>query len=352
MGISRVGRGLAIIAAAGLGVALTTTAQAATPDDMHYPAANLTYAPVDIGARGVQYTHVTGINSTGTIVGDYGDKQGQHGFVNDQGSIKVVNVPRAKRTVLTSINDVGTVTGVYWNAGSPIEHGFVQTAAGAFTPLDDVAAQSTRKRDVWGTVPEGINNAGLVVGYYFTTTPNGAVCGDTACDKTVAHGFTWTEGSFTTYDPPDVGTQDNPRTGTRLFDVSNSDVVVGSYLYLAPFAGEPDPVGVTPGFRMDPSGGSFSTFVDPGFPANWCWSTTPSAVNASGTVAGLTVNGCGMSDVAWLLPAGDSTFASATEVFYPGSTYTEVGDLNDAGVVVGSWTDVDGRDHGFIAPPE
>ena len=58
-----------------------------------------------------------------------------------------------------------------------------------------------------------------------------------------------------------------------------------------------------------------------------------------------------MSDLAWLLPAGDTTFATATEVDPPSCIYTEVGDLNTPGVVVGSWTDSDGRAHGFIATP-
>ena len=342
---SRIRRGLSMIAAVGLGVALTTTAQAATPDDMHYPAASVAYETFDIGSRGVQYTHVNGINNNGVIVGDYGDRQGQHGFVKDGESLSVINVPGAKRTILTSVNDAGTVVGVYVTAGSSIQHGFMQSASGEFTALDEPLAASTERRDYWGTVPEGINNAGVVVGYYFTTSPRGATCGDKPCDKTVSHGFSW-NGDFTTYDPPDVSTEDNPRTGTRLFDINNDNVVVGSYLYL-----DSEQVGVTPGFRVLLSGEGFTTYIDPGFPANWCWSTTPSSINDSGTIAGLTVNGCGMSDLAWLLPAGDTTFATATEVDPPSSIYTEVGDINNAGVVVGSWTDSDGRAHGFTATP-
>ena len=103
-------------------------------------------------------------------------------------------------------------------------------------------------------MPEGINNAGVVVGYYFTTSPRGATCGDKPCDKTVSHGFSW-NGDFTTYDPPDVSTEDNPRTGTRLFDINNDNVMVGSYLYL-----DSEQVGVTPGFRALLSGEGFTTY--------------------------------------------------------------------------------------------
>ena len=44
---------------------MTTTAQAATPDDMRYPAASVAYEKSTSAAGGVQYTHVNGINNDG-----------------------------------------------------------------------------------------------------------------------------------------------------------------------------------------------------------------------------------------------------------------------------------------------
>ena len=66
-----------------------------------------------------------------------------------------------------------------------------------------------------GTLPEGINNAGVVVGNYYDS--NG-----------VNHGFIDHNGRFTTVDAPGAGTASGQ--GTTIFAINDEGVLVGYYV--------------------------------------------------------------------------------------------------------------------------
>ena len=67
-----------------------------------------------------------GINASATVVGLFEDSAGTHGFLrNDDGQLEVFDVPGSKYTVPIGINDSGLVTGWYWDANRKI-HGFLR----------------------------------------------------------------------------------------------------------------------------------------------------------------------------------------------------------------------------------
>src|SRR5215472_4856878 len=79
-------------------------------------------------------------------------------------------MPGAAATVATGINDLGEVTGIYYDsAGTP--HGFVDIG-GSFTSLDIPGAS--------GTDPFGIDNAGQIVGFYVDPAGNHGFIGNGA----------------------------------------------------------------------------------------------------------------------------------------------------------------------------
>ena len=99
-----------------------------------------------------------GINSSGTVVGDYQDAAGTHGFVfTPGGGFTTLNDPLAKgETIAYGINDAGQIVGRYFD-GTGL-YGFEDTN-GVFTTLSAPNATD-------GTSALGINNTGTIVGYY------------------------------------------------------------------------------------------------------------------------------------------------------------------------------------------
>jgi probable HAF family extracellular repeat protein len=107
----------------------------------------------------------------------------------------------------------GQVVGYYLD-GSSIWHSFLYSN-GTFTPIDDPLAASNRHNGADGTIAQGINDAGQVVGYY--TDANG-----------VAHGFLYSNGNYVTVDasPSTVGLDE----GTYLSGINDAGQIVGNYV--------------------------------------------------------------------------------------------------------------------------
>ncbi len=116
----------------------------------------------------------TGINDLQVAVGYYFDAAGlAHGWKRDPltGSISVIDVPGAVKVVgaapcwgtsfggteIFGINDLGEITGHYWDA-SYKSHGFALSADGTFHTLDVPGAYQTGGG--------GLNNSGVIVGHY------------------------------------------------------------------------------------------------------------------------------------------------------------------------------------------
>lgn len=90
--------------------------------------ANATYITVD--PKGSQGTSVVGINSTGTVIGQYElSSNFAHGFVRaPDGKIESFDPPGSATTTPVGINAFGAIAG-YYNDTSFVSHGFVRAGA-------------------------------------------------------------------------------------------------------------------------------------------------------------------------------------------------------------------------------
>jgi hypothetical protein len=94
------------------------------------------------------------------------------------------------------INNWGAITGYYLDANN-VFHGFLRSPEGKFTTFDSPGAD-TNPGDFNGTLPNAINDAGVITGVYYDV-------------NNVGHGFLRSpEGAFTTFDAPDSVGYTNP----------------------------------------------------------------------------------------------------------------------------------------------
>jgi len=105
----------------------------------------------------------------------------ERGFLRDaSGAFTTLNVPGSTGTVVTALNDLGQVAGVF-GTGSGGNHGYLWAASGAFTTFDVPGGTNT--------VVEALNNLGAVGGSFV--------------DANGEHGFLRAaSGAFTTFDVP------------------------------------------------------------------------------------------------------------------------------------------------------
>jgi uncharacterized membrane protein len=193
---------------------------------------------LDLPTPGVVRSQAFDINNSGTIVGDYVDDTGAHGFllrggrlttldngafgINDhndlvgvrvvegtqhgyllsQGEFTTLDVPFAGAVVTfpVDINNHRQIVGSYTTENEV--HGFFYER-GVFRPLD------VPLPGVTNTQPGGINNRGLIVGWY-----GGEGIG--------VHGFVYDDGIFTTLDVPSS-------SSTRVMAVNDRGQILGEF---------------------------------------------------------------------------------------------------------------------------
>jgi hypothetical protein len=176
--------------------AATTRETAAAPEAAAFNAHVALWRSFDVPA-GVNGTQPTNINDLGEITGVYFDSNGnQHGFLrNADGKIVTFNAPNvgypaqptlgSAGTIPTGINNRGDTVGYYTDANSAY-HGFVRSAQGKFTIFDDPSSTSSPP----ATLPNAINDWGVIVGMWFDS-------------DFFYHGFVrQVDGSLTTVDAP------------------------------------------------------------------------------------------------------------------------------------------------------
>jgi hypothetical protein len=135
---------------------------------------NGSIATFDPGGTHPGATVVTGINNEGTVVGSYeltNTVFPQHGFLRRvNGTITTFDVPGSDRTEPVGINAAGEIAGIYWFNKNIQAGGFVRSAEGAIT--------------TYPGVPVSINAEGYVAGWYaplsevdlgFVRFPQGAI---------------------------------------------------------------------------------------------------------------------------------------------------------------------------------
>ena len=301
----------------------------------------------DVAVTGAVATNVTGVNAEGVIAGYYlGGKKGTtvSGFTMNGTTTSTIAIKGATSTRVNAINDSGTVVGGYVDRRGN-EHGFVRTAAGTVTMLDDPDMVVTKAVRNYGTVATGINSSGVVVGYYYTTGPDKT---DADIYVTHNHGFVRSGvGTFTTYDAPDAAVGGLPSVGTRLFGINDAGDMVGAYTYnVGPEIG---PDTRNSGFEITVSG-TFTEIVhsDPDTILNACYWTEPHGINDAGVIVGNSGNGCAGTEGGWLLSGGTFTtlaYQTADDI----GQYALAYGINNSGVIGGSWGNGIGVRHGFTA---
>jgi uncharacterized membrane protein len=125
------------------------------------------FAPVPNLPPGAS-AQATGINDNGQISGFFmPSTTTADGFLWSAGKLTTLSFPGAAMTEALGLNNQGQVVGFYQeNSEIPILHGFIWTARGGFTSIDDTAAPATE------TTITGINNFGQIVGFALETNGN------------------------------------------------------------------------------------------------------------------------------------------------------------------------------------
>jgi uncharacterized membrane protein len=267
---------------------------------------------------GAVFTAGRGINNQGQIAGSYrmpGSPRQAMLLIKGQLIPLAPPAPDAIFSEATSINDHGDITG-QWIDANGFVHGFL-ISDGAMTILDVPG--------VTDTFALGINDSGLVAGYWDILDQNGNYLANL--------GFTWKDGAF-------IDTQINfpgatgSLPGAGLLGVNSRGDLSGAWL--------PDLNGnVEHGFVCPKSAPCFS--YDASVPGTVL--TQGDGINAHGQVAGVSCDDNFVCHA--FLVAG----ATLTSFDFPGAASTLAYGINSAGQIVGRYSDPDGSTHGFLAEP-
>ncbi len=261
-----------------------------------------TYTTVDV--PGAIETDANDINTKGTIVGFYTDSAGiMHGWAQVNGTIKKLNYPKAADTLAYGINDSNQIVGWYIDTAG-IDHGF-SFKSGKYTTIDPPGTTLT---NAWG-----VNSAGEIVGAYVGTDG-------------IYHGFTLSGTTYTTFNAP------NGAILTEFTGINNLGQMTGIY---------DDSAGVEHGFTLN--NGKFTSVT---FPGTGIAVTATDRINDTGEIVGL----YGTSTTGPFSGYSRTAGKYAT-IMYPSSTETRCRGLNNAGTVVGRYTDSAGVIHGMMFVP-
>lgn len=255
-------------------------------------------------------TQISSINDAGVIVGAYVDQSGnQHGFTYSDGNFKTVdvntdtNIVRKYGTLVTGINNDGVLTGSY-AVTADIPAGYLFKAF--------VGSDSAFETFTFGTntVPLGINNTRVTVG----GGTSGGV-GNTG----------WIRDQ---YGVPRLLTDGPLPEGIRRpTDINDNGLVVGDNFFY--------------------SNGSFKYFNTPMAMGKGVFAQ---GLNNNGDVAGYYYVSVASNDrpiSAGFVRKGDTYYS----VQMPSASETLAEDINGSGVVVGTYRDGSGNNHGFVARP-
>jgi probable HAF family extracellular repeat protein len=269
-----------------------------------------TFTTVDIS--GAMETAVNDINTAGTILVGYDCKNDlcdaphvgiAQAWVMINGTVKMLKPPGSTQARAYGVNDHNQVVGWYIDASS-VTHGFM-FSGGTYTTIDPPGATLT---NAWS-----INNAGEIVGAY--TDSSG-----------VFHGFIDNAGTFTTFNAP------NGAILTELTGINTTNQMVGIY---------DDSASTEHGFTL-----VGTHFTDVTFPGTGIAVTATDRINDSGEIVGLE-----STSVSGPFKGYSRKGTKYTTILFPASTETRCRGLNNAGEVVGKYTDAAGLIHGFTVVP-
>lgn len=225
------------------------------------------------------------------------------------------------------INNLGEITGYYLDANN-VYHGFVRSPEGKFTTFEAPGADTT-PQSYNGTVPNSINDAGAITGYYADASGNN-------------HGFLRTrEGVFTTFDVPGGSLL------TRGIGINVEGAVVGFYL---------NQNDVFLSFLRNPDG-SFETWTDPGqcdaSPAVGCYGAGALSINVFGIISGGYEDNSGNFLTHGLIRNSQGKLVSYTVPGALQGTWCPAcaSPVNLFGAIASYYTDADNVVHGYLRDP-
>lgn len=233
--------------------------------------------------------------------------------INDQVDNNPPNTATAETfTQLLGINDAGMVAG-YYGSGMDANHpnkGFtvpnIFAATPTFTPENPAGATQTQ---VFGVTSAGTTTVG-----FFQDAAG------------VQHGFVDVGGTFTTLDDSPGGVA---QPVNQLLGVNDHNMAAGFYQ---------DATGAFHAYTVSNLTGT--PIFNPIGPSN----SMATDINNSGEITGFSFTNAGDTTADGFLINGSTT----TTIMYPGSTFTQAFGLNNDGEVVGDYMDAMGVLHGFI----
>jgi hypothetical protein len=311
--------GVLAVTAGLLTLGLSATAVPAAVARPKAPAA-YSFRKIDNGAD-PSFNQLLAINSSGRIAGYFGS--GLHGHPNKgylvsrpygPGSFTGVNFPRSAQTEVTGINDKGVVVGFFshTNKGNPAlnsDIGFY-LKGGKFHkvtfPTGNVSNPPVNEL-------LGINNAGVAVGFFFDALGQ-------------AHAYRYNTGNHKF-----AMLNINGSANATATSISGSGTIAGFFTNSS---------GRVVGFLLHPSG-QIVTLSRPGADV-----TQALGVNVGGLVVGAYTVGSRTFGFTWQAGRGFRTVSDPNGV---GSTV--VNGVNNAGDLVGFYTDRNGNTNGMLAIP-
>jgi probable HAF family extracellular repeat protein len=262
-----------------------------------------------IAYPGALATRALGINAQGVVVGSFDDSNGTHGFVQDEGKFRVIDVVGSPSTQAKCINARGEIVGYFLDSDFNL-HGFYWFD-GKFRTIDVPSSIETRA--------EGINDAGVISGEYVDEQGN-------------EHGYLLKNAEFETIDVPNS-------FSTDVWMVSNDGWLAGDYS---------DPTTVRAYVRT--KRGAFLTLDYPGSSAD-----AARSINDRHEVVGRWDDNS--------VPPGQIPCTTQCHGFYwskeefqsidvPGALYTVALGINNSSHIVGRYVDASNNEHGFVARPK
>lgn len=247
-------------------------------------------------------TLASGINDRGQIAGYYDDSAGTHGFVLDNGRFATIDFPGAVFTVALGVGAKGEIVGTYRMRGEPAVnfHGFLRTTDGRFERIDSPPHKNT--------IAQRILPDGTILGCRhdddFGASMRGAVLRGNKYSETQA-----------------PASMHNGATPDRRR-------IVGLYNYA--------PADHSAAYVIDDA--AFKPLTVPGSSATSAWD-----VNQAGEIVGSYRDSAGVHG--FIL-----TVAGFIPLNFPKAALTRAVGINTAGAVVGSF-EIGGRTYGFLATP-
>ncbi|MGE0042917.1 MAG: hypothetical protein AB7H88_18305 [Vicinamibacterales bacterium] len=274
------------------------------------------------------WTSYMSLNVRGTLVGTYVTSGSLvRGFIRTaDGEVAPFDVPGAGATLLTAINDQGTMVGAYLDSTMVDGAGFVVTRDG------DIVEITGDPGDIYA--PVAINNAGTVVGV--VQRGNGVYAGLFVRDA---------RGAITRFGIP----AEPSRPGVTRVDVPamlpvgiNAAGVVAGYYQFEEWAGDTSVAAGVRGFVRHPDG-TVEVFSAPGSTIDYPWGastlTVAQGISNAGTIVGYQqTTPLGYKAGFLRNRAGDFTVVDVE-----GALQTHVTGMSPSGLIVGTYLPADSQ---------